>query len=46
MMITMQMINPVSIKQQFTTLNALHFIALVEQKFGGVSPVLPGDTGN
>ena len=42
---TIQVINPGVAEQRCTVLDAMHFIALVEQKFGEVSSVLSGDTG-
>ncbi len=41
-----QVVNLVSIEQRCTPLDAMHFIALMEQEFGKVSHVLSGDAGN
>ena len=44
--VLIDMINALSIKRRRTALDAMHFISLLEQKFGQIRAVLAGHAGN
>ena len=44
--VLVQVVDAVGVEQAGPALDAMHFVALVEQKFGQVGAVLPGDAGD
>jgi hypothetical protein len=44
MRILIEMVDAVCVEKRGTTFNTVHFVALLEQKFGEIGAVLSGDT--
>ena len=46
MRVLVQVVNAVGVEQRGAPLDAVHFVALAQQKFGEVGAVLAGDAGD